>query len=124
MKLLSLTATISVALFSFIPNVCLSQTLVKGVKYPEISSAQLPSCYIETSDNRILDLTRMCAPPDEAGNQTSHEAQQDPRWSMQGRAAMQSYRGSRDCVNSDGSAPNEESGCGKWAASSLPGVPY
>lgn len=123
MKLLSLTTAIAVALVSILPDACLSQTLVKGVKYPEVSSTQLPNCYIETSDSRILDLTKMCASSDEADNLNNRAvAQRDSRSSMRDEAARQSARNSRACDPDDPAF--DESACEQREANRLPGVPY
>lgn len=119
MKLLNLTAAISVALVSVLPDVCLSQTFVNGVKYPEASNAHLPNCYIKTTDNRILDLTNMCTVSKEADeSSTSVETRSSTRSSMQGRGAMQSSRNSPTC------SPLDDEDCEEWAASRPPVVPY
>lgn len=116
MKLLNLTAAISVALVSVLPNVCLSQPLVNGSSYPEASNAHLPNCYIKTADNRILDLTSMCVVPKEADeSSTTVATASNSRWSMPGRAAMQGFRGSSACDSS-----NDE----ECEASRPPVVPY
>ena len=102
MKLFNLTAAVSVAFVSVLPTVCLSQSLGKGVKYTEVSSAYLPNCYVETTDHRILDLTSMCTVPKEADESSSDEtAHRKTKASAQSRAATQSARRARACEQFD-----------------------
>lgn len=115
MKLLSSTAAMFVVLTS-VADTCLSQTLVKGVKYPEASSAHLPSCYIETSDNRILDLTKICASADADSKSTATNERRNRRWS---RAALLD---SGACDNPEDEF--QERSCRDWEAHNLPGAPY
>lgn len=110
MKLSNLTAAISVALVSVLPDVCLSQALANGSNYPEASNAHLPNCYIKTTDNRILDLTNMCVVPKEADESSTDVAtRSSTSWSAQSR--------SRECDSTD----NE---CQELAANRAPTVPY
>ena len=100
MKLFNLTAAISVALVSVLPNVCLSQSLGKGVKYPEASTAYLPNCYVETTDHRILDLTSMCVVPKEANNSSTDQTTSNTKQYAQSKAAIQSAKRLRACEQS------------------------
>lgn len=124
MKFLSLTAAMSVAFVSFLPDACFGKPSV-GAKYPEVSSTQLPSCYIETSDNRILDLTRMCVSSDKADESSSVTDGGNTSSSVidggNTRASNYSSSSPQTCDEQDDAAQNS---CQEWAASKLPGVPY
>ena len=126
MKFLSLTAAMSVAFVSFLPDACFGKPSV-GAKYPEVSSTQLPSCYIETSDNRILDLTRMCVSSDKADDQSSSvtdSGNTSSRVIDGGNTRASNYSSSSPhCDKQDGTVSDQNS-CQEWAASKLPGVPY
>ena len=113
MKLLNLTAAISAALVSVLPNVCLSQTLGKGAKYPEVSTAYLPNCYVETSDHRILDLTSMCVVPKETNDSSTAEtaeiAHSNTKQSVENTEAIQRAKKLRACEQYDRDCPESES---------------
>lgn len=112
MKLLNLTAAISVALVSVLPDVGLSQSLANGTNYPEAANAHLPNCYIKTTDNRILDLTNMCKVPKEEEESSTPVATRSPS-----RGFMQSSRESSVCDSFD-------EDCEESAANRAAIVPY
>lgn len=115
MKFLNLTATISVTFIAVLPNACFSQTLAMGEKYPEVTSIQLPNCYLKTSDNRILDLTHICRSSDKTDDNSS--------LGKKNTSSSNLNRNSSVCNQLDDNT-SDESQCEEWAASKLPGVPY
>lgn len=127
MKFLSFTAAMSVAFVSFLPDACFGKPLI-GAKYPEVSNAQLPACYIETSDNRILDLTRLCVSSDKADAESSRVVDGDNTSSRvidSDKTKVSNYSSSSpQACNSQDNTASAQNSCQEWAASKLPGVPY
>ncbi len=62
LKSFSLISIISAASILFVSNMAFSNSLPTGSIYPEVQSPDIaqPVCYMQTPDDRTLDLSRLC----------------------------------------------------------------
>lgn len=63
LQLLCLAAILSVAFTPIVTKVAFSRPISASSQYPEVpkfNNVDLPLCYIQTSDGKILDLQKLC----------------------------------------------------------------
>lgn len=63
LRLLCLAATLSIAVTSIVTKLAVSRPISPNLQYPEVpkvNNIDVPLCYIETTDGKILDLQKLC----------------------------------------------------------------
>ncbi len=66
LRLLCVATTLAVAVIPVVTKIAFSRPISANSQYPEVpksNNADLPLCYIQTSDGKILDLQKLCGNP-------------------------------------------------------------